>query len=74
MSNPDGDGIRYYWCVNCGRYGFFTTVRYRGVCCPHCKYDEPCKLEKEEFEEAAKERPWILKNENYEEYHNGKKR
>jgi DNA-directed RNA polymerase subunit RPC12/RpoP len=68
----DVDGIKHYWCVNCGKYGTFKAIRYRGAHCPSCHYEELTKLDEQEFEEAAKIRPWILENKTYEEW-TGKK-
>ena len=68
----DNDATKYFWCVNCGTYGFFKTPRYRKVYCPNCHYEDICKLDEKEYKEAGKERPWILLNQTYDECHKGK--
>jgi len=60
--------IKYYWCVNCGRHGFFNVQRHRNAKCVSCGYDELTKLDKEEYYSDAEERPWILSNLTYDEW------
>lgn len=33
------DGVKYYWCVNCGNYGVFQVPKFIGVSCQECHYD-----------------------------------
>lgn len=43
------NGIRYYWCVNCGFRGNFKKIKFRNINCKNCNYDMLTILTKEEY-------------------------
>jgi len=48
-NTDSADGIRYYWCVNCGNTGDFGFRRQRNAQCQKCKYDALTPYELDEI-------------------------
>jgi hypothetical protein len=53
-------GIRYYWCVNCGKHGDFGFYRKRLVICENCNYNDLAELDQEDYATYRNRRLEIL--------------
>lgn len=51
MEDQNKQGVRYYWCVNCGTHGDFGRYRKTRIFCRHCTYTDVCTYTDAEIEE-----------------------
>jgi hypothetical protein len=68
MDSKSIEAVEYYWCVSCGEHGKFKMPRFRSAKCEYCGYDDLLALSKEEFDQLAKERPWMNQGITYKQW------